>query len=84
MQVLPAPAVRDELARQPVEQLRMRRAAAAKAKVARRADQAAAKMVIPNAVHHHAASQRMRRIAQPFGQRQPPLGLGRGGAMATG
>ncbi len=61
---LHAPAALDELERQPVEQLRMRRRLAHLAEVARRADDAFAEMMLPDPVHHHARGQRIVRATR--------------------
>ena len=72
----------DQLARQPIEQLGMRRPAAAEAKVAGRADQPLTKMMMPDAIDHHSRSERIVRAGDPSGQCQAPLGLGRVGRQA--
>ena len=51
------PAVRDELAGQPIEQLRMRRPFAASAEVARRGDDAAAHVKLPEPIDFDAGQQ---------------------------
>ena len=61
--VLHGPAMLDKLHRQPVQQLRMRGSAAARSKVARRGHQAAAEMILPDAVDHHARRERIIRAA---------------------
>ena len=42
--------------------------------VAARADQAPAKVVLPNPVHHHASGQRMIRLGEPIGEGRPASG----------
>jgi hypothetical protein len=59
---LDAPAGVDEALREPVEQFGMARRAALLAEVARCAHEAATKMVLPDAVHHHAGSERIARV----------------------
>ena len=61
MQVLGAAAGAQELGRQPVEQLGMRRRRALDAEVARRRHQAAAEMVLPDAIDPDARRQRILR-----------------------
>ena len=65
MSVLLAPLGRDELARQPVEQLRMRRLLALLAEVVERRHDAAAKELMPDAIDRHASRQRIGRIDEP-------------------
>ena len=65
MQLFEAPAVRDEAAREPVEQLGMRRRLAELAEVARRADEPAPEMVLPDAVDDHAGGERILRLREP-------------------
>ena len=71
---LQAPAARDELGRQPVEQLRVRGFVAHRAEVAGGADEAPAEVVLPEPVDHHAGRQRMVGPDQPIGQRRAPAG----------
>src|SRR5262249_26065479 len=58
----------NEFVRQIIEQLRMRRAAAHPSEIIRGRDDAAAEMILPDAVHHHASSQRVFRVDYPFSQ----------------
>src|SRR5258706_12421424 len=58
----------NELPRQPIEQFRMRRLAPLKAEVARRADQAAAKVVAPEAVVDDSRGKRGAGAGNPFRQ----------------
>ena len=64
------PAGADELVGQVVEQFGVARPFAEFAEVARRADDAFAEMVLPDAVDHDAGRQRVVRPRQPFGQLQ--------------
>ena len=64
----------DELGGQPVEQLRMRRRRALIAEVARRADDAAAEVVLPEAVDHHAGRQRVLGRGDPTRKRAAAMG----------
>ena len=57
--------------RQVVEQLGMRGPFAELAEVARRAHDAVAEMMLPDAVHHHARGERIVRVGDRFGQFQP-------------
>ena len=74
VQRLELPAARDEFGRQPVEQLGVAGGLAQPAEVARRADQAAAEMVLPDPVDDDAGRQRIVGPAQPASQGQPPPG----------
>ena len=67
MQLLDGPAVVDEPGGEPIEQLGMRGLLAHDAEVARRADQAFAEVMLPDAVHDHARRQRIIGAGQPFG-----------------
>ena len=50
----------------------MRRPLAQFAKIVRRPDQAFAKMMLPESVHHYARRERIGRTGNPFGQFQAP------------
>ena len=50
---------RDELGGQPVEQFRVRRPVALQAEIVRRADDAAAEVILPDAIDHHAGRERV-------------------------
>jgi len=63
---LEAPAAGDELRREPVEQLRMRRLGAVDAEVAGRVHEAGAEVVVPDAICHYAGRQRILHGRQPF------------------
>ena len=76
MEFLELPVLGDELARQPVEQVRVRGALAVEAKVVRRADDAAAEMVVPDAVNQHAGGQRILGAGDPLGQLQTAFAFG--------
>ena len=69
--LLDAPAAVHELDRQPVEQLRMRRLLAHLAEVIERRHDAAAEMMMPDAIDDHARGQRIVRRRQPLRQRPP-------------
>ena len=69
--MLDIPAALDELDRQPVEQLRVRRPFALRTGIVERARQAIAEKQIPEPVHEHACSQRILRLHQPVRQIQP-------------
>ena len=64
MHVLERPTASDEFAGQPIEQFGMRRPAAVVSEVGGRFDDAAAEMVVPQAVDHHAGRQRVLRLAR--------------------
>ena len=70
--VLDAPALFDELGRQPVDQLRMDRAPAVLAHVAGCLHQPFSEVVLPDPVHHDARRQRILRARQPTGQLLAP------------
>src|SRR5437868_2446720 len=72
MELLEAPAFLHELARQPIEKLRMRWTFALQSKVARRCDDSAAKMILPDAIYHHASGQWIIRISQNICQSRAP------------
>ena len=66
-------------ARQPVEQLGMRRGLAEPAEVARGGHEALAEVVLPDPVDDHAGRERIVGPAQPAGQGEPPAGRARRG-----
>ena len=66
-----APAVTDELIRQPVQQLGMGGALAHQAEVAGRGHDPPAEMVLPDAVRHDAAGEGIFGASQPIRQRGP-------------
>ena len=68
MQALEPPAVFDELAGQPVQELRMAWRRPGAAEVARRRDNAAAEVMPPEAVDHHAGGQRVLLARHPLGE----------------
>ena len=73
VQGLDRPAVGDEPAGQPVEQLGVRRGLAPRAEVAGRGDDAPAEVVLPDAIDQHPGRQRVRlRVGQPGGELPPP------------
>src|SRR5216117_464320 len=57
MELLKAPAFFHESVREPIEKLRMRWALPFEPKIARRGDDSAAKMILPDAINHHASGQ---------------------------
>ena len=83
VQALDRPAVLDEPAGQPVEQLGVRGGGAAGAEVARRGHQAAAEMVLPDAVDQHPGRQRVLRVGQGGGQLAAARSLRDGGPVAA-
>ena len=68
MHRLDGPAALDELRRQIIEQLRMRRRLAARTEVVGSFHQALAKVILPNAIHHHAGRERILRPREPLRQ----------------
>ena len=74
MHVLHAPAAADELGGQPVEQFGMRRALAHDAEIAGRADDAAAEVIMPDAIDHDARGQRIVGVGEPLRQRGAAAG----------
>src|SRR5689334_20086521 len=68
MHRLDIPAGFYESDRQPVEQLRMRRAFAIYAKIAWCANDPGAEVTLPNAIHHDSRSQRVVSTGDPFRQ----------------
>ena len=74
MQAFDLPSVLHEVPRQPVEQFGMRGLPTLEPEVARRIDDPAAKVVMPDAVNHNPRGQWVYRAGDPAGQLQPPLG----------
>src|SRR5262249_32332824 len=68
MKVAEAPAVGDEIARQPVEQLRVGWWIALLSEIVRRAHQAVAEMPTPNPIDDDARGERIFRTGQPLGE----------------
>jgi len=66
--VLDAPSFFDELARQPVEQVGMGRALAARAEILGRLHQADAEMLLPEPIDDDACRERMSRRRKPLGK----------------
>src|SRR4051794_33062153 len=71
MHRLDIPAGFYESDRQPIEQLRMRRAFAIYTKIAWCADDSGAEVTLPDAIHHNSRGQRVVRIGDPFRQGNP-------------
>ena len=76
MQRLDRPAAVDEPPRQPVEQLRMGGSRAGSAEVARRVDETASEVPVPDPVGHDPRRQRVLGVGDPAGQLEPPAGIG--------
>src|SRR5437762_652180 len=57
-----APPFLNETSCQPVEQLQMTWQFSSQTEIARRSHQASAKVMLPNAIHHHARGQRVLRV----------------------
>ena len=74
MQCFHRPAVVDEFARQPIEQLRVRGRIGLRAEVAARAHQPRAKERSPGTIDGHASDQRIGVADQPAGEFQAILG----------
>src|SRR5262249_55916858 len=74
MHVLDTPAAFDELAGQPVEQFRVRRPSAPNAQIAWRCNDAAAEVMLPEAIHQDAGRQWVVLAGDPVRQRRPPAG----------
>ena len=72
MHRLKAPAAVDKAPCQPVKQSGMRRATAEFAKIARRPDDAAAEVAVPQAIHHHTRGERVVPAGDPLSQRHSP------------
>ncbi len=80
VQRLEPPARLDQFAGQPIEQLRMRRRRAQVAEIVRRTDDAAAEMMLPDAIGHHPGRELVVRRSEPIGQLQTPAaGFGSSG-----
>ena len=71
MHGLHVPVTGDELARQPVEQLRVAGGRRLRAQVVRVVDQAPAEMSLPNSIDDDPRDERIVRIGEPAGQRRP-------------
>ncbi len=67
-----------------VEQFGVRRPLAELAEVAGRADQAPAEVVLPDAVHHHARSERVILAGDRAGQLKPAAALREGRRVLNG
>ena len=68
MHLLHAPALPNEFRRKPVQQFRISRRRPGLTKVPERLDYSRSKMMLPNAVYHHACRQWMFRIGHPLGE----------------
>ena len=93
MHLFDAPAAFDEGVGQPVEQFGVRGAFAVDAKVGSGGDDAAPKVLLPNAIHHHPRREWIFRRGDPLGQRRAPtagrelpvaVALDRGGLSLAG
>src|SRR5207249_4779361 len=71
-----------EARRQPVEQFWVRRAVAVEAEVVGGGDQAAAEVVVPDAVHDDAGGERVGGVDDPVGQASAAFGFGGVGGEA--
>ena len=83
MQLLERPAVFDESAGEPVEQLGMAGLVGPRSEIAGRANQSRAKMVRPDAVYYHASRERILRIDNRPRQLQSAAPDGKGLALGT-
>src|SRR6266480_139798 len=77
MQLLDAAAVSQEIAGEPVEQFRVRRAITVEAEVVRRTDKASAEMIVPDAVDQDASRERIVRAGDPLGELEAALAFRR-------
>src|SRR5262245_58362524 len=68
MHRLPAPAARDHLGCEPVQQFRMTRPITDRAKVARRADDSFAEVILPDSIHHYARGEGILGAGDEIGQ----------------
>src|SRR5580700_8431344 len=68
MHLLHAPAALYKIAGQIIQKLGMRGTGAHAAEIAGRGDDAVSEMIVPDAIHHHARGQWIRRIGEPGGQ----------------
>ena len=68
MQRLQVPAVAHQFARQPIEKFGVRRRFTGLSKITRRANEAFTKMMLPDAIHHHARSEGIRVRSDPFSE----------------
>src|SRR2546430_16022328 len=73
MQFLDAAAVSQEIAGEPVEQFRVRRAITVEAEVVRRTDQATAEMIVPDTVDQDASREWIVRAGDPLGELEAAL-----------
>src|SRR5215510_1072543 len=73
MHLLDAPAARNELASQPIEQVEMRRAPTLQAKIARCRNDAPPEVMLPDAVDHHSRGQRIVGAGNPFSECSTPI-----------
>src|SRR5262245_2720159 len=69
MEMFQAPAVGDEFARQPIKQRGMCRPFALQPEIARRRNEATAKMILPDTVDDDASSEWVLRVNQQMGER---------------
>ena len=76
VQGLDGPAARAELLCEVIKQLGMGRWFALFAEIVRRRHEAAAEMVLPDAIHHHASGEWIVRRQDPVGQVRPTAALG--------
>src|ERR1043165_3023970 len=77
VQFLNAATLGYKFARQIIEQLRMGRTLAVNSEIVRRADNAAAKVVMPYPVHHDTRGQRVSCVSNPVGEFNATLLFGR-------
>ena len=75
MQRFEPPALANQLRRQPVEQLGVRRWLPAHAEIAGRGDDPPAEVMLPETIHDHPRGQRVIRPREPGRQRRPPARL---------
>ena len=81
MESLQLPSVLHEIVGEPVEEFGMRRALAHGTEIRGRADEAAAEVMHPDAVHQHAGDERIRAAGEPPGEGQAPAGAGEFGIL---
>src|SRR5581483_5446133 len=74
LHVLDAPSAAHEFRGEPVQQFGMRWAIAHDAKVAWSSYNAFSEMMLPEAVHHHARGERIRRVGDPVRKRRSAAG----------
>ena len=75
LQVLQAPTVLDQVAGQPIQQLRMRRLGAVLAEIVGRVDQPHSELMLPHAIDNHPGGQRVVRSGDPVCQSETPVPL---------